>query len=264
MRARLTLTAALITTILVVIAWPIDTAECGVVTDGLISYWTFDEADIDGDTVNDVWGESHGTLVDNPEIVDEGKSGNALDPIPGHVEFDDSNMPAGNDPRTISAWVNLDSVPLMDGAVITWGTGADTQLSGMLVREGGTAYFVGAMADMESDGTMEIDVWNHVTITYDGELLRIYINGELDKEDPPGLQWGDQARELNTVLNAGTIGVIITKDEAFFTAGLIDEVSVYDKTLSADEVEQNFNADGLAVNSAGKATLTWGAIKASN
>ena len=28
---------------------------------------------------------------------------------------------------------------------------------------------------MESNGTMKVGVWNHITITYDGKLLRIYI-----------------------------------------------------------------------------------------
>ena len=47
------------------------------------------------------------------------------------------------------------------------------------------------------------------------------------------------------------------------SGGLIDEVSIYDRTLSADEVEQNFKAEGLAVNAAGKLALTWGGIKLS-
>ena len=102
MRAKLTLAAVLFTTVLVTMPWLIDTAECAVVTDGLISYWTFDNAHIDGITVNDVWGESHGTFVGPTEIADGGKFGEALDPIPGHVEFDNSNLPAGNDPRTLS------------------------------------------------------------------------------------------------------------------------------------------------------------------
>lgn len=102
MREKLTLTAVLITAILVIIAWPIDTAECGgIVTDGLISYWTFDGSD--GDTVEDNWGDNDGTIMGGAEIVDEGRSGDALDPSPGNVEYDDSNMPAGNDPRTVSA-----------------------------------------------------------------------------------------------------------------------------------------------------------------
>ena len=34
------------------------------VTDGLVSYWTFDRQDIDGDIVKDVWGENTmGTIV---------------------------------------------------------------------------------------------------------------------------------------------------------------------------------------------------------
>ena len=96
-------------------------------------------------------------------------------------------------------------------------------------------------------------------------LLRIYINGELDKDDPPGLQWGNQPRKLNTVLGIGKIGALWNGDEGDegFTAGLIDEVSIYDRTLSADEVKQNFNAEGLAVNAAGKVALTRGGIKLS-
>ena len=265
MRARLTLTAVLFTTVLVTMPWLIDNAECAVVTDGLISYWTFDNAHIDGITVNDVWGENHGTFVGPAEIIDGGKFGNALDPIPGHVEFDDSNMPAANDPRTLSAWVNLDSVPEACGSVLQYGSGGETNLIGMMVCKGGMAYVVGWLADMESDGTMERGVWNHITITYDGKLLRIYINGEFDKKDPPGLKWGNQPRKLNTVLGIGKIGALWNGDEGdeSFTAGLIDEVSVYDRTLSADEVEQNFNAEGLAVNAAGKLALTWGGIKLS-
>ena len=104
----------------------------------------------------------------------------------------------------------------------------------MMVCKGGTAYVVGWEADMESDGTMETGVWNYITITYDGELLRIYINGEFDKKDPPGLKWGNQPRKLNTVLGGtGAIGSLMNGDEGDegFTFGLIDEVSIYDRTL---------------------------------
>ena len=65
-----------------------------------------------------------------------GESGNALDPIPGHVEFDDSNMPAGNDPGILSAWANLDSVPQNTGSVIQWGSAGVTQIFGMTVSTG--------------------------------------------------------------------------------------------------------------------------------
>ena len=131
----------------------------------------------------------------------------------------------------------------------------------MMACKGGT-YVVGWLADMESVGTMETGVWNHITITNDGELLRIYINGEFDKEDPPGLKWGNEPQTLDTVFGIGKIGALWNgnEDEEAFTFGLIDEVSVYDRTLSADEVKQNHDTDtqATAVDSAGKLALTWG------
>ena len=54
-----------------------------IVTDGLVSYWTFDEQDIAGFTVKDVWGENDGKIVGNPQVVD-GQVGEAL-------EFDGAN-----------------------------------------------------------------------------------------------------------------------------------------------------------------------------
>ena len=48
-----------------------------VVTDGLVSYWTFDQDDIAGNNVKDVWGNNSGTIVGDPEIV-EGKSGGGI------------------------------------------------------------------------------------------------------------------------------------------------------------------------------------------
>jgi hypothetical protein len=40
-----------------------------IVTDGLVSYWTFDREDIIGNTVKDVWGENNATIVGTPTIV---------------------------------------------------------------------------------------------------------------------------------------------------------------------------------------------------
>ena len=45
--------------------------------------------------------------------------------------------------------------------------------------------------------------------------------------------------------------------------GLIDEVVIYDRALSAKEVKQNFESKGLAVNPAGKLAARWAEIKVS-
>ena len=66
----------------------------------------------------------------------------------------------------------------------------------------------------------------------------------------------------------GTIGALMNGDEAeeAFIFGQIDEVSIYDRTLTDDEVKQNNDtttqASGVvAVDTAGKLALTWGGIK---
>ena len=53
-------------------------APASVVTDGLVSYWTFDKAYIVNDTVKDVWSNNNGTLIGNPKVV-PGQVGEALE-----------------------------------------------------------------------------------------------------------------------------------------------------------------------------------------
>ena len=44
--------------------------------------------------------------------------------------------------------------------------------------------------------------------------------------------------------------------------GLIDEVGIYNRVLTENEIAKNFNSQGLAVHSQEKLTTTWGNIKA--
>ena len=48
------------------------------VTDGLVSYWTFDKSNISGRKVEDVWGDNNATIKGNPKVV-TGQIGEALE-----------------------------------------------------------------------------------------------------------------------------------------------------------------------------------------
>ncbi|MDQ1328108.1 MAG: hypothetical protein QG641_1393 [Candidatus Poribacteria bacterium] len=98
-------------------------------------------------------------------------------------------------------------------------------------------YFVGQYTDMPSNGTIEIGSWNHVAITYNGSIMKIYINGKLDKEGNPG--WGGKVIKLDTKLDKGRIGQNIRNDEPF--PGIIDEVAIYRRELSEDEIKKNYS-----------------------
>ena len=100
-------------------------------------------------------------------------------------------------------------------------------------------------------GIIEREVWTHVASSYDGEFLRVFINGEL-------------AGELNVPANSKcdtdhplTIGAKYTPlPTRKITTGLIqnlmngfiDEVRIYDHALSADQIKEVMNESGKPKN----------------
>ena len=101
--------------------------------------------------------------------------------------------------------------------------------------------------------------WYHVVGTFDEEKIQIYLDGELagEKEVPnngPVMVWNDNNIEIG--------GRPDTNGGANLYKGLLDELAVYDRALTAEEVETVMNArDILTVDIAGKLTTTWSALK---
>ncbi|MDE0085929.1 MAG: hypothetical protein OXU23_09480, partial [Candidatus Poribacteria bacterium] len=53
----------------VIVGWCGITDAKNIVTDGLVSYWTFDLQNIKDRIAEDIWGENDATIMGNPEIV---------------------------------------------------------------------------------------------------------------------------------------------------------------------------------------------------
>jgi len=231
MKPKKNLITIFVVTILVTMFGQTDVAKSQVVTDGLLSYWTFDADDIAGQTAKDAWGDRDGTIIGDTQVT-PGIIGGALefDGDGDYVEFDDAGLPEGDAPRTMSVWVKPEGAGVR--SALEWGTSAGRQRCGILVLGGERIKFVSQNADLQSNGSVVNGEWHYVTETYDGTTMRIYIDGVLDKE---------QALSIDTVLNVGRIGANIGSAGENFN-GAIDEVSIYDRALSAEEVAQNFAA----------------------
>jgi len=63
MKPKKNLITIFVVTILVTMFGQTDIAKSQVVTDGLLSYWTFDAADIADETAKDAWGKRDGTIL---------------------------------------------------------------------------------------------------------------------------------------------------------------------------------------------------------
>ncbi len=81
--------------------------------------------------------------------------------------------------------------------------------------------------------------WHYVSGTYDGDDLRLYIDGFLEgiNSDPSG--------DLPIATGSVRIGADYDNPVANFFAGFIDEAKIYPYARSADEIKQDYTA-GLA------------------
>lgn len=232
--------------------------------DGVVSYWPFDEGTIAGNTVEDVLGDNNGELDGNPKQVD-GKVGKALEfngenfvHIPGTatLEF------AGAEEMSVVAWVNADSESPVKGVVAgCCGTiVAQRDMNGWALRFDGR----NAGQEMEfivtpgwqGDGgfgapTFKKGEWHHIVGIVNKKQMLLYVDGELEKE----MVYNGPMTTNGSETEIGRAG-----DGGF--VGIIDEVLIYNKALSADEVEQIFEAEGLLVEPIGKLAMRWGEIKA--
>ena len=263
MRVGATLATIFAMAVLVILALQMNTARGAVVTEGLVSYWTLDEGDIEGDTVKDVWGENDGTIIGDPQIVG-GKVNQAL-------EFDgqENYVLVAVDPSlnftgafTLEAWV-MTSFSGARQAVISnrdgkpWYTlNIDPGYLMLSIHDGG-----GAVDVKPSDVNISDGEWHHFVGTMDNtdaNGAKIYVDGDLvgdvSTNAPPTDMIPFELPRDTAIGGDPTGGKLFN--------GIIDEARIYNRSLSEDEIVQNMNASGLAVvRITNRLALTWGAIK---
>ena len=209
----------------------------------LVGYWKFDEGA--GTTVSDSSGNgNNGSIVGGPSWV-QGHSGSALqfDGVDDHVDIPDS--PSLDVRRiTIEAWVKPDVNDQLANIVSKWKGGSPGQRSYNLdlgssnppsfyPRKAASCTSTDGEGDTEVHlvGTSDIPVgvWTHIAATYDGSVMKIYVNGQLESSLP---QTGD--------IFAGTARLFIADADdgtSLLFDGAIDEVKIYDRALTAGEIQ---------------------------
>ena len=241
------------------VTWQANPAVGQAVTDGLVSYWSFDEGTVQDDTVEDVWGAHAGTIIGAPNVV-EGQVGDGLElnGTADHVRVEGFDISPGVYPEiTVMAWV----FPTSDGT----GGQADRRFlfghdngdwdRGVLMQE--SAWRVGTGPDgadyWNTGATVDVNTWQHVAVVYNADTILFFKDAvEIDYGNPGLLAAG------NNFLLIGT-----HPSQARFFQGIIDEIYVYERSLTSDELETNMEAQGLAVQPVSKLTTTWGNVKAS-
>ena len=214
----------------------------------LVGWWRFDEGS--GDTANDSSGNDHlGTLIGTPEwAVGPDGFGGALAFNPDVCVgvdcgiFDPTN---GTGQFTVALWAYWDGTgTFMHFLTKSAGWGADTmmfqiELWGAITNPAeidrvGLSYQGNISSYNSSSGSTPFSImpkneWVHLAITFDGSYATVYVNG-VDEVGPKEFSIGP---DVDTPV---FIGVSHSAEGRTFH-GSLDEVRIYDKPLTAEEIQ---------------------------
>lgn len=250
-------------TIIGIAFWHADTAKAQkFATNGLISFWTFDKSNVSGKTIKDVWGKSDGTVIGGDLHLVAGKIKEALKldgtiyvEVPMGSPVDKALIGAPN--FTIEFWANVEGAG--DQGWFGKGEGAQSKAIRIRANPGGAGWLLHFWDnDWNPAPAIVVDVaaWQHMVFTFDGKsnVGQMYKNGELE------------GTHTYALVNFASSVVWISKEIWAGSSngkGTVDEVRVYNRVLTSDEVKQNFNVQDntIAVNVADKLGITWGKIK---
>ena len=218
-------------------------ASAAVVTDGLVSWWKFDETS--GTTADDFIGSNDGTLTNGPAWTN-----NTAGPASsGALSFDGSNdyvLVAGATGLDYSAgtwegWVMADAWVDNTYRNLFGGKEGTSYLELQKSKNNGTLTFVlqGTVGIMvtTSAGYLTNGVWHHIATTwdFDADEYEVFIDG---------VSRGSSTTDYTapTTPTNISIGAALRPNPIAYWDGLIDEVRIYDRVLSQSEITQNYDA----------------------
>jgi len=223
-------------------------AFSSIVRAELVLYYDFEG--ISGDKVVDKSGNGNdGTIMGTLNQVD-GKYGTGLLFDRNEANYVDAGHPPFGglkDGGTITAWVK----PVGDMTILSAiRKDFDFNLFVLNGAAGGEWFMEGNLYSSAGPTQLQENEWYHLAATWNGNTLQIYLNGTLEvtRSEPNFPLPGE----------SGILAIGMTPNWAQPFDGTIDEVTIYDKPLTADELLQGMVA---SVKPSGKLATAWGSLK---
>jgi len=208
----------------------------------LVGWWQFDEGD--GNTAYDSAGYNDGNLVADPCWVAGYVGTYALD-------FDgiDDYVDCGNDLSlnildkiTLAAWARPIDSSGSAFIVAKWHDPTTECSYGVGLADANPRFFLASNDQVTAvtftDMVVDANAWNHIAVTWDGSSMQAYLDGfgsvYTDSFVGP---INSTARPVVIGYNPGYGGG--TGGDYFY--GTIDDVRIYDRALSAEEIQQLYH-----------------------
>jgi hypothetical protein len=207
---------------------------------GLVAAYSFNEGA--GTSLIDRTGTGHTGSVTGATWTTLGRFGGGLtfDGLNDWVTVNDANDLDFTTGMTLEAWVyptasgggswrNVIIKERPGGEVYNLYANADTNSAVIYVV---SASSPGQPFDARSGATLPVNTWSHLAATYDGTTLRLYVNGSLA---------GSRAVANPLLTSTGALRIGGNNVWGEFFAGRIDEIRLYNRALSAAEIQADMN-----------------------
>lgn len=212
---------------------------------GLITHWKFDESTSTASLITyDSSGSGyHGSLIGGPKrATTTCKVGFCLnfDGTDDYVSVaNSSNLPAIAPAGTIALWVNLDTLPISPNLYTLLdvdGTGCVSRGLFFYLSESQFSFQYGSGGVCRNANSITEPVankWIQVVGTWDSSGGKIYVNGVFEGSNPAAPDF--TITQANSFIGSqgGTLR---------FTDGLIDDVRIYNRPLTAEEIQRLYNS----------------------
>ena len=201
---------------------------------GLVAAYGFDEGS--GTTTADTSGNANTGTLSSATWSTSGKFGKALsfNGTSARVNVNDSNSLDLTTAMTLEAWVNPASASSAFRTIIL------KERTGQLVyalysstgngRPDSEATIGGSNRTLAATSALPTGTWTHLASTYDGATLRLYVNG---------IQVSQLAVSGSITTSTGALRIGGNAIWGEYFSGLIDEVRIYNRALTAREIGQD-------------------------
>jgi fibronectin type 3 domain-containing protein len=202
---------------------------------GLVAAHSFNEGS--GTTSADISGNGNTGTLNGPVWTTQGKYGNAL-------SFDGSNdlvFIPGSSSLNVSSGMTLEAWIYPTVTQSGWRTILQREVDAYFLnastdagplRPGGGGTFNGAVSSLSGPTASPVNAWTHVALTYDGSILRLYVNGT---------QVATRSISGSVQTNSSPLRIGGNSPYGEYFNGRIDEVRVYNRALTQTEIQSDMN-----------------------
>lgn len=214
-------------------------AQAGL-EDGLVAYYPFN-----GNAIDQSGNSYDGTVYGGTNLIQD-RFGNlnnayAFNGTDGYIGIESYNGISGTNARTVSAWFQTTAGPYQ--TIAQWGEDTTGNLWLVSIDRWGKMAVAAYEGGVYSDAEVKDGQWHMVTAVLEqgessSENIQLYIDGQLSS-----VPYEDTQCTINTLTNNITrIGAWENSNGLVrFFEGSIDDVRIYDRALSSNEILQLYN-----------------------